>query len=128
MKKIGVILVLAMLFTACHESLEDRCEREAKEYTAKKCPAKLDKNIRIDSLTFDRATHTLHYHYTLTDFADQDGVMEKIGAIDLLKSELKNSTSMATYKENKYRFRYTYHSEKNPHKIWLDVTFTDKDY
>ena len=128
MKKLGAIVVLAIFVSACHESLEDRCEREAKEYTAKRCPEKLDKNIRIDSLTFDRATHTLHYHYTLMDFADQDGVMEEVDAVNLLKAELKNSTTVNTYKENKYQFRYTYHSEKNPHKIWLDVTFTDKDY
>ena len=32
MKKIVFIMVAALLATACQESLEDRCEREAKEY------------------------------------------------------------------------------------------------
>ena len=128
MKKLSAIVVLAILVSACHESLEDRCEREAKEYTAKRCPEKLDKNIRIDSLTFDRATHTLHYHYTLMDFADQDGVMEEVDARGALKEDLKNSTSLRVYKENKYRFAYTYRSEKDPKKIRLEVVFTDKDY
>jgi hypothetical protein len=128
MKKVSVFILLALFLTACHESLEDRCEREAKEYTAKHCPSKLDKNIRIDSLIFERATHTIHYYYTLTDFADQEGVMQTVDAVSLIKEELKNTTSMRVYKENKYNFRYTYHSEKDPKKVWFDITLTDKDY
>mgnify|MGYP007069924654 CR=1 FL=1 len=128
MKKICLMAVLTLFLSACHESLEDRCEREAKEYTAKNCPAKLDKNIRIDSLTFDKDSHTLHYFYTLTDAADNDGVLEAADAINVLRKELKNSTSMKTYKDNKYNFRYTYRSDKDPSKIRMDVTFTAKDY
>ena len=128
MKKVSVFILLALFLTACHESLEDRCEREAKEYTAKHCPSKLDKNIRIDSLIFERATHTIHYYYTLTDFADQEGVMQTVDAVSLIKEELKNTPSMRVYKENKYNFRYTYHSEKDPKKVWFDITLTDKDY
>ena len=128
MKKVWVIVLFAMVIAACQESLEDRCEREAKEYTAKNCPAKMDSNLRIDSLTFDRKTHTLHYHYTLTDFADRPGVLEAAGAEDLLRKELKNTTTMKTYKDQGYNFRYTYRSEKDPKTIRLDVTFTKKDY
>ena len=84
--------------------------------------------MRIDSLTFERKTHTLHYHYTLTGFADQEGVLEAANAINVLKKELKNTTTMKTYKDNKYNFRYTYRSQKDPQKIWLEVTFTEKDY
>ena len=128
MKKVWVIAVLTAILSACQESLEDRCERESKEYTAKNCPAQLEKNVRIDSLTFERKTHTLHYHYTLTGFADQEGVLEAANAINVLKKELKNTTTMKTYKDNKYNFRYTYRSQKDPQKIWLEVTFTEKDY
>ena len=98
------------------------------EYTKKNCPAKIDNNTTLDSLTFDRETHTLHYYYKLTGFADQDGVLEKVDAVTVLKNELKNSTSLRVYKENKYRFAYTYHSEKDPNKVMLEVVFTDKDY
>ena len=128
MKKVSLLILLSLFLTACHESLEDRCERESREYTTKHCPSKLDKNIRIDSLTFERETHTIHYWYTLTDFADQEGIMETVDAVSVIKNELKNTTSMHVYKENKYNFRYTYHSEKDPKKVWFDVTLTSKDY
>ena len=75
MKKLCIIASFALFLMACQESLEDRCAREAQEFTRKNCPSKLDKNINIDSLTFERATHTLHYYYTLTGIADREGVI-----------------------------------------------------
>ena len=128
MKKFWLLAAFCILLVGCRESLEDRCAREAKEYTEKNCPTKMDNNITLDSMTFERDTHTLHYYYTLTGFADQDSVLEKVDALGALKEDLKNSTSLRVYKENKYRFAYTYRSGKDPKKIKLDVVFTDKDY
>lgn len=128
MKKLCMIASFVLFLTACQESLEDRCAREAKEFTRKNCPSKIEKNINIDSLTFERETHTLHYYYTLTGNADREGVMEEINGLDILKENLKNSTAMKVYKENHYNFTYTYHSEKDPKKVLLEVTLTDKDY
>ena len=128
MKKLCMIASFALFFIVCQESLEDRCARVAKEFTRKNCPSKIEKNINIDSLTFERETHTLHYYYTLTGNADREGVMEEINGLDILKENLKNSTAMKVYKENHYNFTYTYHSEKDPKKVLLEVTLTDKDY
>jgi hypothetical protein len=128
MKKFWILAAICTLLAGCRESLEDRCAREAKEYTEKNCPTRMDKNIILDSMAFERDTHTLHYYYTLTGFADRDGVMEEVDARGALKEDLKNSTSLRVYKENKYRFAYTYRSEKDPKKIRLEVVFTDKDY
>ena len=128
MKNLWVIGVFALLLTSCQESLEDRCEREAKEYTKKNCPVKLDNNTTLDSLTFERASHTLHYYYRLTGTADREDILQEIDAVGSLKEELKNTTTLRVYKEKKYRFAYTFHSEKDPKKVLLEVVFTDKDY
>ena len=128
MKKYWIIAALTLLFTACQESLEDRCAREAQEYTRKNCPAKMDNNTILDSMTFERSSHTLHYYYKLTGFADQDSIAKKIDAVNVLKKELKNTTGLKLYKDNHYRFAYTFRSEKDPNKILIDVVFTDKDY
>ena len=128
MKKYWIITAITLLFTACQESLEDRCAREAEEYTRKNCPAKMDNNSTLDSLTFERSTHTLHYHYKLTGFADQDSIVKNIDAVNILKKELRNTTTLKLYKDNHYRFAYTYRSEKDPKKVLLDVVLTDKDY
>lgn len=128
MKKFWIISAFALLFASCQESLEDRCAREAQEYTRKNCPIPMDSNTTLDSLTFERETHTLHYHYKLTGFADQDSIVKNIDAVNVLKKELKNTTTLKLYKDNHYRFAYTFRSEKNPEKILIDVVFTDKDY
>ena len=47
----GIVVTLmagAMLLTSCQESLEDRCAREAKEFTEKNCPRAVDKEIVLD--------------------------------------------------------------------------------
>ena len=128
MKKFWIISAFALLFASCQESLEDRCAREAQEYTRKNCPIPMDSNTTLDSLTFERSTHTLHYHYKLTGVADQDSIVKKIDAVNVLKKELKNTTTLKLYKDNHYRFAYTFRSEKDPEKILIDVVFTDKDY
>jgi hypothetical protein len=128
MKKIIVFACLAVFLAACQESLEDRCEREAKAYTAKNCPAKLEANVIIDSLIFERASHTLHYYYRLTGIADKEGLLDTIEATKILKDGLKNTTAMKIYKDNGYNFAYTYHSEKNPKQVLFEVLFTEKDY
>ena len=128
MKKFWLITAVILLFTSCQESLEERCEREAREYTQKNCPMKMDNNTILDSMTFERATLTLHYYYRLTGFADQDSVMDKVDATNILKNELKNTTTLKAYKDSNYRFAYTFRSEKDPTKILFDATFTAEDY
>ena len=128
MKKIIVFATLALFLTSCQESLEDRCARDAKTYTAKNCPAKMEENVILDSLTFERDSHTLHYYYRLTGMADKEGLLDSIQAIKVLKDGLKNTTAMKTYKDNGYNFAYTYHSEKDPKKVLFEATFTKKDY
>ena len=67
MKKTVVLFMSIMLFVACQESLEDRCAREAKEFTEKNCPRAVDKEIVLDSMAFEKATHTISYLYTLME-------------------------------------------------------------
>ena len=128
MKKILVFMALAMFLASCQETLEERCAREAKEYTAKNCPARLEDNIIMDSLAFEKSTRTLHYYYRLTGTADKEGALDSARARNLLKDMLRNTTSMKIYKDNEYNFAYTYHSEKDPRKLLFEVTFTKEDY
>ena len=79
MKKLCMIASFAIILAACQESLEDRCAREAEEYTRKNCPVKLDNTTTLDSMTFERATHTIHYYYLMTGIADTEGALDEIG-------------------------------------------------
>ena len=128
MKKLCMIASFAIILAACQESLEEKAAREAELYTKKNCPSLIAKNMTMDSLTFEANTHTLHFYYTLSGEADTVGVMNQIDAKTLLLSELKNTTAMLAYKDAGYNFAYTYHSQKDPKKIRMEVVFTEKDY
>ena len=119
-KRIILILSVGMLsFTACQESLDEKAAQEAKLYTQKNCPAPIGENLTIDSLTFEAATHTLHYFYTLSGAADSVGLLNKDDARQALLTELKNTTTMMAYKEAGFSFAYTYRSKKDPKRLWI---------
>lgn len=128
MRKIMWLVMAAVMTTACQESLEERCEREAKEYTEKHCPIPVAKDIVMDSMTFDKASHTITYAYTLRGELDDSAVVNGVNSRELLLGQVKNSANLRQYKEAGYSFRYVYHSKKDKGTKLLDTTFKEKDY
>ncbi len=128
MKKVILFALATLILGACQESLEDKCARECVEFTKRKCPSAVAQDMIIDSMTFDRASHTVQYYYKLTGASDRPDAYPKDQAKDLLKNALKNTTQVMSYKEAGYNFRYIYYSEKNPQTIYLDILLTEKDY
>ena len=122
-------MILGTGFTACHENLEERTERECKEYTEKYCPAPVDMNVISDSMTFDRESKTIQYYYSLRGDADTllTGDAEK-DIHKALLSDVMNAPTLMRYKEANYNFRYIYYSSKNKGKKLYDYLFTPKDY
>ena len=128
MRKCLYTIVCALLITACQESLEQRCAREAREYSRKNCPAPIAKGVRIDSLSFDKATHTLTYSYSLEGVIDDSTVIHQNDPTELMLQQLKNATAMKPYKEAGYNFQYIYYSTKDKGKKLFEATFLEKDY
>ena len=127
MKKILLFATL-LLLTACQESLEDRCARECKEYTQKKCPVLVTKGVTLDSMTFDKSQLLMTYYYTVSGILDDAEALRENNASSLLLKELKNTASLKLYKDAGYSFRYVYHSSKEKGTRVLDATFRKKDY
>lgn len=127
-KTVFTMLMVGLALTACQESLEDRCAREAKSYTDKKCPAPIGENVTIDSVVFERSTHTMCYYYTLSGVADDKDAVERLDPKNTLLNEVKNSTAVKAYKDAGYSFRYTYHSAKNKGVTLFTATFKKGDY
>ncbi len=128
MKKIVYTLLAACLLTACQESFEDRCAREAKEFTQKKCPAQINHNTVIDSMTFDKQTLTVSYYYTLSGNADNAMAIQQTNPREMLLKEVKNSTALSGAREHGYNIRYVYRSQANKGMVLFETTYTDKDY
>ena len=128
MKKVLWISLACLFLTACQETLEQRCAREAKEYTEKHCPAPIAKDVTIDSMSFDKATHTLTYSYTLSGMLDDSAVIRRNNPTDQMLLQLRNATAMKPYKDAGYNFRYIYYSTKNTGTKLFEATFLEKDY
>lgn len=129
MKKMMMMMaVVAMTMTACQESLEDKAAKEASTYTRKNCPTKLSENIILDSMTFERATHTFGYHYTMTGAIDRDSMINEEVERERLLEGLKNLTNLKAYMDEGYAFHYVYRSQADPAKIRLEALFTEDDY
>ena len=128
MKKVILFVLATLILGACQESLEDKCARECVEFTKRKCPSAIAQDMIVDSMTFDRASHTVQYYYKLTGASDRSDAYPKDQARDALKNALKNTTQLMAYKEAGYNFRYIYYSEKNPQTTYLDILLTEKDY
>lgn len=127
-KKLFFAFAAVLLLSACQESLEQRCAREAKEYSKKNCPAPIAKGVTIDSMSFDVATHTLIYSYTLEGVIDDTATIRKNNPREQMLQQLKNATAMKPYRDAGYNFRYTYYSTKDKGQKLFEATFQEKDY
>ena len=128
MKKIVLGVLSVLMLTACQETMDERCAREAREYTEKKCPAKIIDGVTIDSLVFYPKSRTLTYYYTADGVIDNAEALKKYDLRGMMLKELKNSTAMKDYKEAGYNFGYVYYSTKNKGTRLFEATFREKDY
>ena len=99
MKKL-LILISVLVLTSCQETMDERCAREAKDFTEKKCPAIITEGVTIDSLVFEAASRSLIYY----------------------------NANMKDYKDAGYNFSYVYYSTKNKGTRLFEATFREKDY
>ena len=130
MKRFAYLILFSAVLTSCQESLEDRCMREAKEFTQKYCPSPIARDIMQDSMVFYKSTHTLAYYYSLSGQLDNEELMNDMRDTyyEQLLIQVRNATSLKTYKEAGYTFSYIYHSASKPTQELLGVTFTAEDY
>ncbi|MCR5076985.1 MAG: hypothetical protein K6A82_02985 [Prevotella sp.] len=130
MKRIIFAVMLLPMLVACHKSLEDRAASECKEYTEKKCPTPVVNNTRMDSMVFEASSRTIHYYYSLLGPADDErAIARQRSSLRMTVGEaLKADPGTKVYKDAGFSFRYIYRSGKNPSKILLDETYTQKDF
>ena len=65
------------------KSLEERAEREAKEFTKKNCPMKVSEYVTNDSMTYEKNSRTIHYYYSIKGKADTTALDKKQAKAEL---------------------------------------------
>lgn len=128
MKKTLLFIATAVTLISCQEALEDKAEREAREETEKNCPIVYDEMQVMDSMTFDRSTHTFGYHYRLIGKADTISSINPEAFRSALTDAIKNATSFRAYKDEGYNFRYVYRSDRQRGRVYWETTIKKEDY
>ena len=130
MKHAAALIALVFALASCHESLEDRAAREAKEYTAKYCPTPFVNDTRTDSVAFDKASRAYIYYCTFRDTFDDPAVIARYRAQlhDALLQSIARDTKTKAYKDAGFTFAYVCRSLKRPGLVLYHDRFTPKDY
>ncbi len=79
-------------------------------------------------MTFDAATHTIGYFYTLSGQLDDTALVARNDMREMLLRELRNSAKLKMYKEADYLFRYVYYSKSQKGRKLFESTFRPSDY
>lgn len=125
MKILPIVAGIAMLlsFSSCQESLEDKAEREAKDYTRKYCPTPKQNYSRTDSIVFNKQRKVYTYYVSLYDEMDNQEVIDRNRdqITSMLQQSIRESTSIKNFVEAGFRFEYVCHSGSDPKKVLLKV-------
>lgn len=115
---------------SCTESFQDRCRREAREFTEKQCPRLVDKFIILDSMTYVDVPQGFIYHYRVTGELDNPELYTSEAVdpiIENMRQSLRQNLSLRAYKERGLSFTYRYLSDSTG-DTFVDTTFGPEDY
>lgn len=122
---------VSSVFVSCHESLEKRAQREAREYTERNCPTPWDNNdVRTDSVGFDIDSRTYVYYCSVRGKADNADFINANRQVltDNLKEEVNSTPNLKAFKEAAFSFAYILRSHKDAKQVLFSITITPKDY
>lgn len=119
-----------VLMCGCHESMEKRAQREAREYTEKYCPTPVQNYTRTDSVAFDITTKTYHYYCSVCGALDNAEIfnLNRAKLTDALHKNLMENTAFRAYKKEGFTFQWTLRSDKDKNVVYFDKRFTPKEY
>ena len=130
MRNTLLLFVAAALMVSCHESLEKRAQREAREYTEKNCPTPVLNYMRTDSVVFETNTRTYHYYLSVMNDLDDAKIFElnRKLIVDNFMKQVDESTSLRAYKQEGFNFAWTLRSGKDPKVTYYEKVYTPKEY
>ncbi len=128
-RKITTVLfaVVLMMNNSCtlQESVEEKAERDAKEYTHKYCPTPFINSSRTDSVVFDKTKRVYTNYCTFDSILDDEEIIDanRDKLTEILQQSLRENTSLRQYVQAGFSFQYVCRSNKDPQKILFQVKF-----
>ena len=126
-----IITLVALLAASCAESFEERCRREAKDFTTKQCPRQLDECTRLDSMVFVDDPVGFEYWYSVSGHLDNDSIYADADQVAEYQATLVQSVradiGLRQCKEHGFTFTYGYISASTGRLLMRHV-ITPEDY
>ena len=128
---IGFISLIGLIgLSSCTESFEERCRREAREFTERQCPRLVDQFMILDSMTYADEPQGFTYHYRLTGELDNP---QKLSPqvqgqfTEHMQQSLRQDISLRRYKDRGFTFTYRYRSERSD-SLLFEASFGPEEY
>ena len=125
------MLLAVFLASSCGENFEERCRREARDFTTKQCPRRLDECTTLDSMVFIDAPVGFEYCYSVSNQLDNDSTYADAGRVDEFRESLvqniRSDIGLRQCKEHGFTFTYTYTSASTGRMLMKHVVTSD-DY
>lgn len=132
MRNLLYISLAAFIVASCQENFDERCKKEAADFTEKYCPQEVEPGNTLDSTTYDIASHTYYYWYSLSGKLDSQEARtimtgQKETLRQMLLNKLINSVELKSCKDRGIDFVYTYKSKSRGTKV-IEIKLTKNDY
>lgn len=130
--KLWSAILFSIVFVACQKPIEERIASDVQKWTEANCPRTIDALTRLDSMTYDIPSHTVRYHYAVSDIADSPLYWthydheQALHRAEIAK-QLRLNTEIKELVANKCTFQYVYHSASNGQKLYT-LTISPADY
>lgn len=118
-----VMIMIVLSASSCQETLEEKAERQAREYTKKYCPTPIDNDTRTDSIVFDPQKKVYYYYISFFNNLDDEYIVNenKDRFAQMLTQSIKDSPGQRGFLEAGFRFEYICHSGSNPKKVLVRI-------
>lgn len=126
---VGLSALLALV-CGCKETMDQKLEREAWEFTTKNCPHDIDPYTTLDSATYRAGEMEYTYHFTVKGALDLDSLYSDEVVRELHDSyltELKNNIEQKDLKDLGVTITRIYRSEQTG-KPLMTLRFTKEEY
>ena len=117
------LVLIALLFSSCQETLEEKAERQARDYTRKCCQITIGKDARTDGIGFDTQSKVYYYYISFFNSLDDEYIVNenKDRFAQMLTQSIKDSPGQRSFLEAGFRFKYICHSGSNPKKVLVRI-------
>ena len=134
MRKLSILALLLLLFSACQESLDERIRRETSEFNKRRCPQKIDEFVTLDSISYiihengDEANDYIYNYSLRCDSSELELFYSQKSELERrLVSKIKNAQDLRFIKEAGCTIHCLFKSPST-HKELLSFKFTQTQY